>query len=405
MLYLARGARRMKITVLHHGFQVAGGGEKVTLSLLRALDRTSHDVALRCVHPPAGFLFCGEEVARRTGRDGGAAGDGRREEKDGEPTHEFRRVRLSLVPPGGGAGGGPRAPDMRAEFASLFVGTDCDLLVVTDGGFAMEKTDAPRVILYANSDLSASSLALSPSIFRRPFRTIRLLRGQTAIRRKLSMIRAERAVVVVPNSESTARVFARRVGPSSLGRVVYPPVDLGRFERLRGAPRERRVATTGRFSPEKNHEAAVRVMRAVGARWDAVGNARGDYQERYLQRLKGMAGPDMHFHVDAGESELDGVLGGARAYLHPRRESFGIAVVEAIAAGCVPVVPDNSAHPETVPDKDLRYSTEKEAVEVVRGALDGRYDGLLQGLYDRAQTFSEDSFQKGMLDAIDRHGP
>ena len=44
----------------------------------------------------------------------------------------------------------------------------------------------------------------------------------------------------------------------------------------------------------------------------------------------------MHFHVNAAEAELDALLGGARAYLHPKPESFGIAVVEAIAAGAFP---------------------------------------------------------------------
>lgn len=38
-----------------------------------------------------------------------------------------------------------------------------------------------------------------------------------------------------------------------------------------------------------------------------------------------------------------------------RQENFGIAVVEAVAAGCVPVVPDALAYPETIVDAQLRY--------------------------------------------------
>jgi glycosyltransferase involved in cell wall biosynthesis len=38
-----------------------------------------------------------------------------------------------------------------------------------------------------------------------------------------------------------------------------------------------------------------------------------------------------------------------------RQENFGISVVEALAAGCVPVVPDAMAYPETVSDPALRY--------------------------------------------------
>ena len=45
-----------------------------------------------------------------------------------------------------------------------------------------------------------------------------------------------------------------------------------------------------------------------------------------------------------------------------------MAVVKVVAAGCVPVVPDNSAHPETVPFAELRYGTKAEAA----GAWAGR---------------------------------
>ena len=142
-------------------------------------------------------------------------------------------------------------------------------------------------------------------------------------------------------------------------------------------------------------------MRAAGGRWDAVGNARERPHLDHLEALRGMAGPDMHFHVNAAEGELDALLGGARVYLHPRPESFGIAVVEAVAAGCVPVVPDNSAHPETVPFAELRYGTEAEAAGIVRGALDGRYDGLLPALRGHVEQFSEEAFQEAMLGIIE----
>ena len=94
-------------------------------------------------------------------------------------------------------------------------------------------------------------------------------------------------VAVVLNSAHTAGAYARETsgGGASvrLARIVYPPVDLERFAagaavaRRGGRPREKRAVTTGRFSPEKRHEAAVRIMRAAGGGWDAVGNAREQF--------------------------------------------------------------------------------------------------------------------------------
>ena len=67
---------------------------------------------------------------------------------------------------------------------------------------------------------------------------------------------------------------------------------------------------------------------------------------------------------------------------------------------CVPVVPDNSAHPETVPFGELRYGSEEEAADKVSAALDGKYDGLLAPLRDHMQRFSEGAFQEGMMGVI-----
>ncbi len=384
----------MRISVVHHSFHVAGGGERVTLSLLGALDRTGHDTELRCVRPPAGVLFSGQPEREPRERDVVA-----------HPQSKFRKVRLTRVPEGGIGGG---APDFGAEVRALFGDTGSDLLIVTDGGFVWGRTDAPRILVYGNSDLRAESEVLRRrcprSLLRSPLRALRLRLEQAAFRKTMAAFR-DGLAVAIPNTESTARSYASLFGSASMERVVYPPVDLERFKALRSVPKEGRVATTGRFAPEKNYEFAARVMRRVGARWDAVGNARGPLQEEHLAALRAGAGPDMHLHVNAGEGELDRALGGARAYLHARPESFGIAVVEAAAAGCVPVVPDNTAHPETVPFRELRYSTEDEAVAKVGDALGGGYDRLLPGLARHTERFSVQAFQAAMLDIIERQGP
>ena len=175
---------------------------------------------------------------------------------------------------------------------------------------------------------------------------------------------------------------------------------LRRYLPLRSAPKGRRVATVARFAPEKNLEAAARIMAMAGEAWDVVGNAAHPYQHEYYRMISGAAGARTRLLLNASPGELDSVLGGARVYLHSSKETFGIAVAEAIAAGCVPIVPDNSAHPETVPFDELRYGSEEEAADKVSAALDGRHDGLLAPLRDHVRRFSEDAFQGGMMGII-----
>ena len=79
-------------------------------------------------------------------------------------------------------------------------------------------------------------------------------------------------------------------------------------------------------------------------------------------------------------------------------------MVEGVAAGCVPIVPDDSAHPETVPFAELRYGTEEEAARKVRAAADGEYDSYLPRLREHAGRFDEPEFHRRMLALVEGRG-
>ena len=285
----------------------------------------------------------------------------------------------------------------------MFRRTGGDVAVSTDGYFALEETDAPRTVWYCNSVPRDELQMLSRPPGRLPWNALRMRRIKRRIREKIALARSER-VVIVSNSEHTRREMSAAIGREAPGPVVYPPVDLRRFSALRearGAEREPRTATVARFSPEKNLGEAVRIMRAAGGRYDMVGGAVDALQLETLEALRRSASGEMRLRADAGQDAIEDAVGGAKVYLQTSRETFGMSVVEAIAAGCVPVVPDNSAHPETVPFAELRYGSEDEAAGIVRDALDGKHDGLLPGLQEHVRRFSVEAFQDAMIRIVE----
>ena len=413
----------MKIAVIHRTLALLGGGERVCMSLLRALDRTRHETTLRCIDPPPGVQFAGDDggdearahspvVGGEANADvgGGWGWETGRETGTGDgvaavaSAPAFRSVRLARAL-GRPATPGGAAFDLAAEVRSLFRCTGCDVAVVTDGGLMMGRTDASRVVWYCNTALRSVLEILSLPRPRHPRNILRLWRFKRPFRTMMAAARGQK-VEIVPNSEYTRNMVSSALGREVRGPAVYPPVDVRRFAALRSTPKERRTATVARFGPEKNLGAAVRIMRMAGGRYDIVGNMSVVHpdQIRTLEEVRRAASGTMRLHVNAGQGVLEEVVGGARAYLQTSEETFGVAVAEAIAAGCVPIVHDHTAHPETVPFTELRYRTEDEAAGIVRGALDGRFDGLLPALQEHVQQFSDAAFQEAMLGIIEGRG-
>jgi glycosyltransferase involved in cell wall biosynthesis len=81
------------------------------------------------------------------------------------------------------------------------------------------------------------------------------------------------------------------------------------------------------------------------------------------------------------------------------RESFGVAVLEAMACGCVPVVTRAGALPEVVGEAGhyVEYDDVDATVREIRSAL--KADG--KAATERSRAFSAERREKGLVDAID----
>jgi glycosyltransferase involved in cell wall biosynthesis len=125
-------------------------------------------------------------------------------------------------------------------------------------------------------------------------------------------------------------------------RVLYPPVEVERFS---PAPqRDEFFMVLARLESHKRLDLAVRAFNRLGLPLWIVGEGR---QRRRLERL---AQPNIRFLGRCSDAEVAGLLGRARALIHPAEEDFGIAIVEAQAAGCPVIAFAGGGASETVTD-------------------------------------------------------
>ena len=171
---------------------------------------------------------------------------------------------------------------------------------------------------------------------------------------------------IVCNSRFTKKFIDQEFGVNSV--VLYPPVDVEKFQPKQ---KENIILAVGRFEETmqaKRQDVLIRAfieMISRGLRgWKLVligGSLQAPEKNQYLRELKQMAeGYPIEFLVNAPFEVLKGYYQKAKIFWHAagfgideekepyRVEHFGITTVEAMAAGCVPVVIDKGGLREIV---------------------------------------------------------
>ena len=137
-------------------------------------------------------------------------------------------------------------------------------------------------------------------------------------------VAADRVDLFVANSETTAARIRRYYRREPV--LVYPPVDTRRFSPRPGIPGDYYLCVA-RLVPNKRVDLAV----AAAGRLRRPLVVVGDGPER--ARLERTAGPTVRFVGWRSDAELADLYAGCRAFLFPGLDDFGIAPVEAQAAG------------------------------------------------------------------------
>jgi glycosyltransferase involved in cell wall biosynthesis len=209
--------------------------------------------------------------------------------------------------------------------------------------------------------------------------------------RQWDWIAAQRVDRYVANSETTRRRIARYFTRDA--EVVYPPVEIERFLPL---PVGEHYAVLSELMPHKRIDLAVRAFNRLRRPLVVIGDGP---DARRLQRI---AGPTVRFTGRVSDEEVARLLATSRALVVTATEEFGIAAVEAQAAGRPVVALDEGGVTESVVEGSTGVFYDEATPEALAEAV-AAFDPLSVDpavCIANAQRFSRAAFAQDIRDNV-----
>jgi glycosyltransferase involved in cell wall biosynthesis len=211
--------------------------------------------------------------------------------------------------------------------------------------------------------------------------------------RRWDLAASRRVTHYVANSQCVRERIARFYGRDAA--VVHPPVEVDRF--APGVP-EDYFLFVGELARHKRVGVALEAARRAGARMKVVGSGPD------LERLEHEFGDVAEFLGRVSDEEVADAYARARALVVPNVEEFGIAAIEAQAAGRPVIAIDEGGTRETVLDGET-------GVLVPNGSVDELAEAMRHTDFDRfspsriarhARRFSPEAFHDRLMGEVAR---
>jgi glycosyltransferase involved in cell wall biosynthesis len=245
-----------------------------------------------------------------------------------------------------------------------------------------------------------------------PFRDI----GGRSLLTRMKLIRIKDVIV---NSHFTKKYIDSEFGIDS--RVLYPPVDVSQFKPKH---KDNIILYVGRFSQltqSKHQDVLIKAFSKLSSQlsgWKLilVGGTEvgvGDYIERLTESAKGFdvaiiqKPPFSFLKVMYGRSKIFWSAAGysENEKTHPERmEHFGMTVVEAMSAGCLPIVYNGGGHPEIVKEaiNGFLYSSINELVSKTIKIINNKkqFNEIVKVNKEKIADYSVSAFETRFLEIL-----
>jgi alpha-1,2-mannosyltransferase len=288
-----------------------------------------------------------------------------------------------------------------------------DIVINTHGdALPYRISGATPYLLYLHfpTFLMSSTASYASNKYRKSLFWRAYFKPYTLITQSLAMRAITGSSLILTNS-AFSREAIREAFANVHPYVLYPPVDTERFSRAYNQTinaREAKVLVVARFSPEKQIESAIKVANLLGGtiKFHIVGSLT-PANRSYFKMLQNMIETYglreiVTLTPNASNEELIDAMSKSMIYFHTMiGEHFGVSIVEAMAAGLVPVVPAYGGCSEIVPS-EYQYHTLQEAAEYIAKYAKIADDQKRIQMLEIARQFSPDNFRRLMKQYIEQ---
>jgi glycosyltransferase involved in cell wall biosynthesis len=216
---------------------------------------------------------------------------------------------------------------------------------------------------------------------------------------------------VITNSQFSSRAIVNALGLDNIY-ILSPPIDIETFRNValmaNGDAHKRRnddiILVISRIAPHKKLENAIKLGKIlkdnnIGKGMKIVGNLYYyyfDYYSELKQMVLDLGLTDyITFEINASLDKLLSIMRECRVYFHPMiGEHFGISVLEAMAAGLIPVVPKEGGPAEFVPPM-YHYNRIEQSAEIIKYVFNHLPKTERIKISDRINKFSNSYYIEG----------
>ena len=160
------------------------------------------------------------------------------------------------------------------------------------------------------------------------------------------------------------------------------------------------VCTLSRFVPEKEYDTILQIAKQrPQLKFELIGSVADiKFYNSYLDSLKNKASKNVTFHVNATENQKIEILKRSKILLHScKGEPFGIALIEAMSAGLIPISHNSGAPKEdNIVEEKFRYNDIDSALNCLDKAVSEWNLDKASQLRQFAQNFSMENYNKNL---------